>query len=116
MARKKSQNVTDDFTSDLISSLNKEHGSKVAYNLKTDEVDYSNTLVLQNKISPPYEGMLPAAGGDLIPWENGNFMVTWGFSGVLEEVDIEGERIWMYETAIQESLGFFGSTNLPFEN
>ena len=37
MARKKSQNVTDDFTSDLISSLNKEHGSKVAYNLKTDE-------------------------------------------------------------------------------
>ena len=37
MARKKSQNVTDDFTSDLISSLNKEHGSKVAYNLKTDD-------------------------------------------------------------------------------
>ena len=37
MARKKNQNQTDDFTSDLISSLNKEHGSKVAYNLKTDE-------------------------------------------------------------------------------
>jgi len=37
MARKKNQNQTDDFTSDLISSLNKEHGSKIAYNLKTDE-------------------------------------------------------------------------------
>lgn len=37
MAKKKAQNITDDFTSDLISSLNKEHGSKVAYNLKTDE-------------------------------------------------------------------------------
>ncbi len=37
MAKKKSKNVTDDFTSDLISSLNKEHGSKVAYNLKTDD-------------------------------------------------------------------------------
>ena len=37
MARKKNQNLTDDFTSDLISSLNKEHGSKIAYNLKTDE-------------------------------------------------------------------------------
>ena len=37
MARKKNQNQTDDFTSDLISSLNKEHGPKIAYNLKTDE-------------------------------------------------------------------------------
>ena len=36
MARRKSKNLTDDFTSDLISSLNKEHGSKVAYNLQTD--------------------------------------------------------------------------------
>lgn len=27
----------DDFTNDLISSLNKEHGSKIAYNLSTDE-------------------------------------------------------------------------------
>ncbi len=36
MAKRKSKNRTDDFTHDLISSLNKEHGSKVAYNLKTD--------------------------------------------------------------------------------
>lgn len=36
MAKRKSKNQTDDFTSDLISSLNKEHGSKVAYNLHTD--------------------------------------------------------------------------------
>ena len=36
MAKRKSKNLTDDFTQDLISSLNKEHGSKVAYNLKTD--------------------------------------------------------------------------------
>lgn len=34
MAKKKN---TDDFTSDLIKSLNKEHGSKVAYNLAYDE-------------------------------------------------------------------------------
>ena len=27
----------DDFTSDLIKSLNKEHGSKIAYNLEYDE-------------------------------------------------------------------------------
>ena len=36
MAKRKTKNQTDDFTSDLISSLNKEHGSKVAYNLHTD--------------------------------------------------------------------------------
>tara|TARA_B100001057_G_scaffold450807_1_gene493213 strand:+ start:420 stop:1613 length:1194 start_codon:yes stop_codon:yes gene_type:complete len=36
MAKRKSKNQTDDFTSDLITSLNKEHGSKVAYNLHTD--------------------------------------------------------------------------------
>jgi len=36
MAKRKSKKLTDDFTSDLISSLNKEHGSKVAYNLHTD--------------------------------------------------------------------------------
>tara|TARA_A100001011_G_scaffold361402_1_gene409488 strand:- start:3105 stop:4295 length:1191 start_codon:yes stop_codon:yes gene_type:complete len=35
MAKKK--NGQDDFTSDLIKSLNKEHGSRVAYNLSTDE-------------------------------------------------------------------------------
>jgi recombination protein RecA len=29
--------TTDDFTSDLIKSLNKDHGSRVAYNLSTDE-------------------------------------------------------------------------------
>ena len=34
MAKKKAE---DDFTSDLIKSLNKEHGSRVAYNLETDE-------------------------------------------------------------------------------
>ncbi len=34
MAKRKE---TDDFTSDLIKSLNKEHGSRVAYNLSTDE-------------------------------------------------------------------------------
>ena len=33
MAKKK---VNDNFTSELISSLNKEHGSKVAYNLAHD--------------------------------------------------------------------------------
>ncbi len=35
MAKKKIDG--DDFTSDLIKSLNKEHGSRVAYNLETDE-------------------------------------------------------------------------------
>ena len=74
------------------------------------------SITLQQQVPPPYEGMLPAAGGDLIPWSNGNFMVTWGFSGVLEEVNKEGERLWMLETPIQESLGFFGSTNIQFEN
>ena len=33
---KKNSKGTDDFTSDLISSLNKEHGSKIAYNLAYD--------------------------------------------------------------------------------
>ena len=28
---------SEDFTSDLIASLNKEHGTRVAYNLSTDE-------------------------------------------------------------------------------
>ena len=36
MAKKKGEN-TEDFTSDLIKSLNKEHGSRVAYNLSQDE-------------------------------------------------------------------------------
>ena len=36
MAKKKLP-VNDEFTSDLIKSLNKEHGSRVAYNLATDE-------------------------------------------------------------------------------
>ena len=36
MAKKK-QPVNDEFTSDLIKSLNKEHGSRIAYNLATDE-------------------------------------------------------------------------------
>ena len=35
MAKKKKE--TEDFTSDLIKSLNKEHGSRVAYNLSQDE-------------------------------------------------------------------------------
>ena len=34
---KKRKDKTDDFTSDLIKSLNKEHGTRVAYNLATDE-------------------------------------------------------------------------------
>ena len=34
---KKKENVGDEFTSDLIKSLNKEHGSRIAYNLSTDE-------------------------------------------------------------------------------
>ena len=34
MAKKKTE---DNFTSSLIKSLNKEHGSRVAYNLSTDE-------------------------------------------------------------------------------
>ena len=39
MAKKKSikSSVGPDFTSDLIKSLNKEHGTRVAYNLSTDE-------------------------------------------------------------------------------
>jgi recombination protein RecA len=36
MAKKKKGNG-DEFTSDLIKSLNKEHGSRIAYNLSTDE-------------------------------------------------------------------------------
>jgi len=36
MAKKKSSVVPDDFTSDLIQSLNKEYGSRVAYNLAYD--------------------------------------------------------------------------------
>ena len=32
-----SKEPLDDFTSDLIKSLNKERGSRVAYNLSTDE-------------------------------------------------------------------------------
>lgn len=37
MAKKKPKEPLDDFTSDLIKSLNKERGSRVAYNLSTDE-------------------------------------------------------------------------------
>ena len=37
MAKKKEKKETEDFTSDLIKSLNKEHGSRVAYNLSQDE-------------------------------------------------------------------------------
>jgi len=37
MARKLKSKESEDFTSDLITSLNKEHGSRVAYNLSTDE-------------------------------------------------------------------------------
>ncbi len=37
MAKKKNKEPLDDFTSDLIKSLNKERGSRVAYNLSTDE-------------------------------------------------------------------------------
>jgi recombination protein RecA len=37
MAKKKKDSVDEDFTADLIKSLNKEHGSRVAYNLSTDE-------------------------------------------------------------------------------
>ncbi len=33
----KTKNESDDFTSDLIKSLNKEHGTRVAYNLEKDE-------------------------------------------------------------------------------
>ena len=36
MARK-AKMTSDDFTEDLIKSLNKEHGSRVAYNLEYDE-------------------------------------------------------------------------------
>ncbi len=34
---KKEKNTTDDFTQDLIRSLNKDHGQRVAYNLSVDE-------------------------------------------------------------------------------
>jgi len=37
MAKKNNLKKSDNFTSDLISSLNKEHGSKVAYNLAYDD-------------------------------------------------------------------------------
>jgi len=37
MAKKKEKVKADDFTSDLIKQLNKEHGSKIAYNLENDE-------------------------------------------------------------------------------
>jgi len=37
MAKKKDKKETEDFTSDLIKSLNKEHGTRVAYNLSQDE-------------------------------------------------------------------------------
>ena len=37
MASKKDKKTTEDFTVDLISALNKEHGSRVAYNLSQDE-------------------------------------------------------------------------------
>jgi len=37
MARKKKQEHLDNFTNDLITSLNKEHGGKIAYNLSCDE-------------------------------------------------------------------------------
>jgi recombination protein RecA len=37
MPKKKSKEELDDFTTDLIKSLNKERGSRVAYNLSTDE-------------------------------------------------------------------------------
>jgi recombination protein RecA len=37
MAKKKDTGDGEDFTSDLISALNKEHGSRVAYNLSQDE-------------------------------------------------------------------------------
>ena len=48
MARKKkADNVevaeTNDFTSDLIKSLNKERGTRVAYNLSVDDV-----MIVQN--------------------------------------------------------------------
>ena len=36
MAKKKKKEAGDDFTSDLIKSLNKEHGSQIAYNLAYD--------------------------------------------------------------------------------
>ena len=36
-SKKKNDSVQDDFTVDLIKSLNKERGSRVAYNLSTDE-------------------------------------------------------------------------------
>jgi len=36
MAKKKVHEA-EDFTSDLIKSLNKEHGARVAYNLSTDD-------------------------------------------------------------------------------
>jgi len=36
MARQKAESQADDFTSELISSLNKDHGSRIAYNLAVD--------------------------------------------------------------------------------
>ena len=37
MPKKKENKANDDFTIDLIKSLNKEHGSRIAYNLSTDD-------------------------------------------------------------------------------
>ena len=37
MAKKKQNDNSDNFTSDLIKQLNKEHGTRVAYNLESDD-------------------------------------------------------------------------------
>ena len=68
-------------------------------------------LLLSNQIDPPYEGMLPMAGGDVIPLGARRFVVSWGFSGIVEEVSAEGERLWMIEMPFQEGAGFIGSSD-----
>ncbi|MBM75974.1 MAG: hypothetical protein CMK59_11290 [Proteobacteria bacterium] len=68
-------------------------------------------LYLNRQIDPPYEGMLPMAGGDVIPVGGQRIVVSWGFSGIVEEVDSEGERVWMIEMPFQEGAGFLGSMN-----
>ena len=67
-------------------------------------------LELFVEVGPPYEGMLPMAGGEVIPMGAGHLAITWGFAGVVEEVTIEEERLWMLELPFQEGVGFIGST------
>jgi recombination protein RecA len=63
--RNRSDEISADFTSDLISSLNKEHGSRIAYNLSEDEspthvkrwISTGSTLLDYNVANRPSGGL-----------------------------------------------------------